>query len=214
VTDLLLEKPAVNPVLRKVGDIGVASGVDSQRLRELQRVPVGDEPGVDLRRLDPAAPLGHPQGGVILAAEPRPYVLLKEQDRLGYRAKTLPHFAAFFRDHTTEKLQSAGDLVQTFQQIKGVGPYTAAIMASHASRNTDSFGLDVWNRKILARRLLDAEDAAPEAVTRRLNKLFPGHAGTAGLYFVEHEYLNAPVAPLLDPAGIGAWNEALERPAP
>ncbi|MER7688193.1 hypothetical protein [Streptomyces sp. NPDC097610] len=139
---------------------------------------------------------------------------LKEKDRLGYRAKTLPHFAAFFREHTTEELQSAGDLVQTFQQIKGVGPYTAAIMASHASRNSDSFGLDVWNRKILARRLLDAEDAAPEAVTRRLNKLFPSHAGTAGLYFVEHEYLNTPVAPLLAQDGIDAWNEALERSAP
>ncbi|MFD4857758.1 DNA glycosylase family protein [Streptomyces atratus] len=46
---------------------------------------------------------------------------LKEQDRLGYRAKTLPHFAALFRDHTTEVLQAADDLVQTFLQIKGVG---------------------------------------------------------------------------------------------
>ncbi|MGW0770822.1 hypothetical protein [Streptomyces sp. NPDC002676] len=138
---------------------------------------------------------------------------LKEQDRLGYRAKTLPHFADFFRDHPAEELQAADDLVQTFQQIKGVGPYTAAIMASHASRNPASFGLDVWNRKILARRLLNVDDAAPEAVTRRLNELFPGHAGTAGLYFVEHEYLNTPVAPLLDPADIDAWNQALERPA-
>ncbi|MFI0968383.1 hypothetical protein ACH4S8_44695 [Streptomyces sp. NPDC021080] len=104
--------------------------------------------------------------------------------------------------------------MQTFQQVKGVGPCTTAIMASHAPRNSDSFGLDVWNRKILARRLLDAEDAAPEAVTRRLNKLFPSHAGTAGLYFVEHEYLDSPVAPLLAPDGVDAWNEALERSAP
>ncbi|MFE4332933.1 DNA-3-methyladenine glycosylase family protein [Streptomyces sp. NPDC056831] len=138
---------------------------------------------------------------------------LKEQDRLGYRAKTLPHFAAFFRDHTTEELQAADDLVQTFQQIKGVGPYTAAIMASHAARNTDTFGLDVWNRKILARRLLDVDDAKPEAVTRRLNELFPGHAGTAGLYFVEHEYAAAPIAPLLAPDGINAWNHSLELTA-
>ncbi|MEU6353615.1 hypothetical protein ABZ896_30535 [Streptomyces sp. NPDC047072] len=137
----------------------------------------------------------------------------KEQDRLGYHAKTLPH-AAFFRDHTTEELQRADDLVQTFQQIKGVGPYTAAIMASHASRNSDSLGLDVWNRKILARRLLDAEDAATEAVTRRLSELFPGHAWTAGLYFVEREYLESPVAPLLAPEGVDAWNEALDRSAP
>ncbi|GGV08037.1 hypothetical protein GCM10010275_55260 [Streptomyces litmocidini] len=100
------------------------------------------------------------------------------------------------------------------QRIKGVGPYTAAVIASHASRDPSAFGIDVWNRKILARRLLDADDAAPEAVTRHLNQLFPGRAGTAGLYFVEHEYLKAPVAPLLDPDGIEAWNEALERPRP
>ncbi|OIJ91705.1 hypothetical protein [Streptomyces colonosanans] len=138
---------------------------------------------------------------------------LKEQDRLGYRAKTLPYFADFSHDHPAEELQAADDLEQTFQQIKGVGPYTAAIMASHASRDPATFGLDVWNRKILARRLLDADDAAPETVTRCLNELFPGHAGTVGLYVVEHAYLNTPVAPLLDPDGIDAWNEALERPA-
>ncbi|OEV09321.1 hypothetical protein [Streptomyces nanshensis] len=136
--------------------------------------------------------------------------IFKEQDRLGYRAKTLPRFAAFFRDYPAEELTAAHDLEQTFQQIKGVGPYTAAIMASHASRDTASFGLDVWNRKILARRLLSADDAAPEAVNHRLNELFPGHAGTAGLYLVEYEYLNAPVAPLLTPGGdVDAWNEAL-----
>ncbi|MEU2601110.1 hypothetical protein [Streptomyces hirsutus] len=50
-------------------------------------------------------------------------------------------------------------------------------------------------------------------VTGRLNELLPGHAGTAGLYFVEHEYLDSPVTPLLDQAEISAWNGALERPA-
>jgi hypothetical protein len=34
-------------------------------------------------------------------------------------------------------------------------------MASHASRDPATFALDVWNRKILARRLLDTDDAAP-----------------------------------------------------
>ncbi|MEU8542934.1 endonuclease III domain-containing protein [Streptomyces sp. NPDC048717] len=139
---------------------------------------------------------------------------LKEQDRLGFRSKSLPHYAAFFRERTAEDLQAADDLVEAVQQIKGVGPYTAAVIASHASRDPAAFAIDVWNRKILARRLLDADDAAPEAVTRRLNHLFPGRAGTAGLYFVEHEYLHAPVTPLLNLGGIAAWNEALEHPAP
>jgi 3-methyladenine DNA glycosylase/8-oxoguanine DNA glycosylase len=94
-----------------------------------------------------------------------------------------------------------------------VGPYTAAVSASRASRDPAAFGIDVWNRKILARRLLDADDAAPETVMTRLNELFPGYAGTAGLYLVEHEYLTNPVAPLLrsGPDALTAWNAALEQ---
>lgn len=136
----------------------------------------------------------------------------KERDRLGYRAKTLPHFAAFFRDHHPEDLAAADNLVELFQQIKGVGPYTAAVMASHASRDPAVFGVDVWNRKILARRLLDTEDAAPEAIHEHLTRLFPGHAGTAALYLVEHEYLRTPVAPLLPLDAIKTWNQEL-RPS-
>lgn len=138
---------------------------------------------------------------------------LKEQDRLGYRAKTLPHFAAFFRDHTTEDLQGTDHLVELFQEIKGVGPYTAAVMASHASGDPAVFGLDVWNRKILARRLLGLEDADAEDITGRMSDLFAGYAGMAALYLVEHEFLEAPVAPLLNPGAIDAWNHSLEHPS-
>ncbi|MGW9431775.1 hypothetical protein ACWHA1_28030 [Streptomyces decoyicus] len=59
------------------------------------------------------------------------------------------------------------------------------------------------------RRLLNVDDAWSEAVSRRLNELFPGHAATAGLPFVEHEYLGVPVAPLLAPSDIDAWNQGL-----
>ncbi|WP_432141125.1 DNA-3-methyladenine glycosylase family protein [Streptomyces sp. bgisy084] len=138
---------------------------------------------------------------------------LKEHDRLGYRAKALPQFAAFFRDHHPEDLAAADNLVELFQQITGVGPYTAAVMASHASRDPAVFGVDVWNRKILARRLLDAEDAAPEDIHEHLTCRFPGHAGTAALYLVEHEYLHAPVAPLLPPDAIKSWNRELHTSA-
>ncbi|MFD4857759.1 hypothetical protein [Streptomyces atratus] len=44
--------------------------------------------------------------------------------------------------------------------------------------------------------------------------MFPGHAGTAGLYFVEHEYAGAPIAPLLAPDDINAWNNTLEHITP
>ncbi|MFD7614389.1 DNA-3-methyladenine glycosylase family protein [Streptomyces sp. NPDC059828] len=139
---------------------------------------------------------------------------LKERDRLGFRAKSLPHYAAFFRDHSTEELRASDDLMAAVQEIKGVGPYTAAVIASHASRDPAAFGIDVWNRKILARRLLDTDDAAPDTVMTRLHTLFPGHAGTAGLYLVENEFLQAPVAPLLAPDSVEAWNHALEHAEP
>ncbi|MGW1528421.1 hypothetical protein [Streptomyces sp. NPDC002159] len=73
----------------------------------------------------------------------------------------------------------------------------------------------MWNRKILARRLLDADDAAPETMMARLTELFPGYAGTAGLYLVEHSYLSQPVAPLLtsDPHSLARWNASLEQGA-
>ncbi|WP_063728824.1 DNA-3-methyladenine glycosylase family protein [Streptomyces sp. RTd22] len=137
----------------------------------------------------------------------------KERDRLGYRAKTLPHVAAFFRDHGPDDLAAADDLVQLLQQIKGVGPYTAAIMASHASRDPAVFGDDVWNRKILGKRLLGAEDADPEEIKQHITSLFPGHAGTAALYLVEHEYLHTPVVPLLALDAIKTWNQELRTSA-
>ncbi|WP_191876482.1 hypothetical protein [Streptomyces filipinensis] len=40
---------------------------------------------------------------------------LRQQDRLGYRAKTLPHFADLLRDHSAEELQATDELVETFQ---------------------------------------------------------------------------------------------------
>jgi hypothetical protein len=58
-----------------MADVGVPDRVRDQGRRQAERVAVGDEPGVDLRRPHPAAPLGHPQCRVILAAESRPHVL-------------------------------------------------------------------------------------------------------------------------------------------
>ncbi|MFF4576680.1 hypothetical protein [Streptomyces sp. NPDC001410] len=76
----------------------------------------------------------------------------------------------------------------------------------------DQGGIDVWNRKILAHSLLGVDDAE-ERVTARLNELFPDHAGTAGIYLVEHDYLSQPVTalPSSDPDALTAWNTALEE---
>ncbi|MGH3833401.1 MAG: DNA-3-methyladenine glycosylase family protein [Pseudonocardiaceae bacterium] len=124
--------------------------------------------------------------------------VFRERDRLGYRAKYIGRFAEFFvtnkpdgRDHA-----SKADLMAEFQMIKGVGPYTAAIIAGHAVRDPSALGLDVWNRKLLAERFLDVDDAAAEVVMAEMQRLFPGYAGLAGLYVIEDAYRERAVVKL------------------
>jgi 3-methyladenine DNA glycosylase/8-oxoguanine DNA glycosylase len=126
-------------------------------------------------------------------------------DRLGYRAKYIARFAEFFADRS-EALVLCPKLRSDFLEIKGVGPYTAAIVDSHASRDPSALGLDVWNRKILAQRLLGVADADPQDVQDVCSKLFPGYEGLAALYLVEHSYLERPMGPLISANGIGDWN--------
>lgn len=125
---------------------------------------------------------------------------LREVDRLGYRAKYIGRFAEFFIEHDPDQLESTDkqSLMTKFQTIKGVGPYTAAVIASHAVRDHSAIGLDVWNRKILARKLLNQDDADAEVVRAKLAQLFPGWEGLVGLYLVEEEYVANPVSALVD----------------
>ena len=83
-----------------------------------------------------------------------------------------------------------------FQMVKGVGPYTAAVIASHAVRDPSAIGIDVWNKKILAKRFLGVEDADASAVTAELTARFPGYEGTASMYAVEYVYKDAALAKL------------------
>lgn len=124
----------------------------------------------------------------------------RERDRLGYRAKYIGRFAEFFAAHDPDSVDRAdkAELVREFQTIKGVGPYTAAIIASHAIRDTAALGLDVWNRKLLAKRLMDVDDAEVAMVKAEMTRLFPGYEGLAGLYFIENAYREQAVVELVD----------------
>lgn len=124
---------------------------------------------------------------------------LREVDRLGYRAKYIGRFAEFFIEHDPDLFETTDEesLMKEFQTIKGVGPYTAAIITSHAVRDHSAIGLDVWNRKILARKLLRQDDADAEVIRAELSRRFPGFEGLAGMYLVEEEYLMKPVSPLV-----------------
>jgi 3-methyladenine DNA glycosylase/8-oxoguanine DNA glycosylase len=123
----------------------------------------------------------------------------RERDRLGYRAKYIGRFAEFFLAHDPDAADHAGkaDLVATFQKIKGVGPYTANIIAGHAARDPSALGLDVWNRKLLAKRFLGVDDAEPAAVMAEMRRLFPGYEGLAGLYVIEDAYRKQTVVELV-----------------
>lgn len=127
-----------------------------------------------------------------------PEIVFREKDRLGYRAKYIGRFAEFFVAHDPDAVATTGReaLMADFQTIKGVGPYTAAIIASHAVRDHSALGLDVWNRRILAERMLSVEDAEPKTILSAMKRLFPGFEGLAALYFIEDVYRRNPVVPL------------------
>src|SRR5262249_47216276 len=109
----------------------------------------------------------------------------RERDRLGYRAKYIGRFAEVFTAHDpgiaphpdTAGHADRAALMRAFQAIKGVGPYTAAIIASHAVRDPSALGLDVWNRKLLAKRILGLDDAEAGVVQAEMTRLFPGYEG-------------------------------------
>jgi 3-methyladenine DNA glycosylase/8-oxoguanine DNA glycosylase len=124
---------------------------------------------------------------------------LRDVCRLGYRAKYLPAFANYFGKHDPDSLMELNreSIMAELQSIKGVGPYTAGVIASHALRDTEAVGLDTWNRKIVAKALLGLDDADPDVVLAKLKKLFPGYPGTALMYLVENEYINSPVVSLI-----------------
>lgn len=123
----------------------------------------------------------------------------REHDRLGYRAKYIGRFAEFFISHDPDAADHAdkAELMTEFQTIKGVGPYTAAIIASHAVRDPSALGLDVWNRKLLAKRFLDVDDAEADVVMAEMTRLFPGYEGLAGLYVIEDSYREQAVVQLV-----------------
>jgi 3-methyladenine DNA glycosylase/8-oxoguanine DNA glycosylase len=125
---------------------------------------------------------------------------LRDQCRLGYRAKYLSLFASYFATHDPERFLklSRERVFDELQSIRGVGPYTAGIIESHAFRRTDSVGLDSWNRKIAAKALLGKADAPVQGVRAKLKKQFPAYEGTALMYLVENEFIDAPVVPLID----------------
>jgi 3-methyladenine DNA glycosylase/8-oxoguanine DNA glycosylase len=119
---------------------------------------------------------------------------LREVARVGYREKTLLAIADFFtkRPHD-ETSGSRHDLLGELCGIRGIGPYTAGVAAASAFRDPRAYGLDVWNRRILAGALGAPEDVQPDDLKLQIKSRFAPFEGIAVEFLVEHAYFNNPV---------------------
>lgn len=124
---------------------------------------------------------------------------IRSEARVGYRDKSLYSVAEFFTerdDLLSLPLETADEIIIELLKIKGVGPYTAGIIASSVFRNPREYGLDVWNRKILSRRLTGTDDLLPDYLRNLIESEFAPYEGLAVEMLVEAEYLNQPVCPI------------------
>jgi 3-methyladenine DNA glycosylase/8-oxoguanine DNA glycosylase len=124
---------------------------------------------------------------------------LKEKCRLGYRAKYIKNYTMFFNDNDEDNLWKLSkiELLKRLQSIKGVGPYTSNVVASHALRDTQAIPLDSWNRKILSKNIYNREAIEKDDLYSMLYHDFNKYAGIISTYIIENAYSENPVVPLL-----------------
>lgn len=122
---------------------------------------------------------------------------LREVARVGYREKTLLAVAEFFANRPdNESHGSQQGLLGELCGIRGIGPYTAGVAAASAFRDPRAYGLDVWNRRILAGALGAAEDIQPDELRWKIEDRFAPFEGMAAEHLVEHAYIKKPVCPV------------------
>lgn len=136
----------------------------------------------------------NPQSLVTLGRE-----RLRSEVRVGYRDKALLSMAEFFtgrEDLLGLPPESPDATIVELLKIKGIGPYTAGIIASSVFKNPREYGLDVWNRRILSRRLIGSDDLPPDSLRDLIRNEFAPYEGLAVEMLVESEYLRQPVCPI------------------
>lgn len=124
---------------------------------------------------------------------------LRSEVRVGYRDKVLLSMSEYFtgrKDLLNLPPETADATIVELLKIKGIGPYTAGIIASSVSRNPSEYGLDVWNRRILSRRLTGSDDFPADSLRDFIRKEFAPYDGLAVEMIVESEYLRQPVCPI------------------
>lgn len=117
--------------------------------------------------------------------------------RVGYRAPTLQAIGDYFVHAGNEsELSSSAALIDHLLEVRGIGPYSAAVIAHAALRDLRAAGLDVWNTRLAANLFGLKEDATRDEVLTQLSKHYPGFEGIALLYITEAAFVSAPLDPL------------------
>lgn len=119
--------------------------------------------------------------------------------RLGYRAKSMVEYVQFFNENSESFLRglSKNDILKQLQKIKGVGPYTADVIASSVLRGKKEVGLDCWNSKILGKYFYNDENISIEELGKKINNDLGEDAGMISMYVIEDLFKNCSPAPLL-----------------
>ena len=123
---------------------------------------------------------------------------LREQCRIGYRAKYLVPLAEAFASGSISDAEIAAldtaDAETRLRTIPGVGPYSARVAL--ARYGGTQIALDVWNTKILSDFLFEKPDASAEEVRAEADRRWGRHQALGALYVVEDRYMSAPLSPI------------------
>jgi 3-methyladenine DNA glycosylase/8-oxoguanine DNA glycosylase len=119
---------------------------------------------------------------------------LRNEAKVGYRDKVLISIAEFFTGKPMEyRGQAPDELLTLLCQIKGVGPYTAGIVAASVFHDQSAYGLDVWNKKIIKEALSLAMDMPDSELKKYLTAHFAPCEGLVVEILVENHFLRNPV---------------------
>ena len=122
---------------------------------------------------------------------------LRNEARVGYRDKTLLSLAKFFMEEPVEYTGvSKEKLLTTICKVKGIGPYTAGVVAGSIFHDHRAYGLDVWNRKIIKHALGVNPEMNDKDLKKYLTEVFSPCEGLVVEAIVEMAYLYQPVCRL------------------
>lgn len=124
---------------------------------------------------------------------------LRSEARVGYRDKVLTSIAEYFLEHPVsytghDRVQLIDDLCQ----IKGVGPYTAGVVAGSIFRDPREYGLDVWNSKIIKEMLCLDDSFSADQIRDHIRQRYAPCEGLVVEMLVESRYNLDPVTPIYE----------------